>query len=165
MIRPAHEADLALIPAIEESAAQLFADVGLAIPDDGAASPIDYWRSALDEGSLWVVTDERDTPIGYVACVSYGDVLYVQQIDVHRAHQRQGLGRQMMAAAIEGARKMGRSALALTTFRSVPFNGPFYASLGFVEADDPPAWLGDILADEHARGMRGRCGMILALAG
>jgi hypothetical protein len=47
----------------------------------------------------------------------------------------------------------------------VPFNGPFYASLGFVEALDPPAWLAAILADEHARGMRGRCGMMLAFEG
>src|ERR1700693_4312655 len=127
MIRPARDADLALIPAIEQSAAQLFADNGLAIPDDGAASPIEHWRAALGEGTLWVATDAGDAPIGYVACVSYGEILYVQQLDVHRAPQRQSLGRQMMAAAIEGGRTMGRSALALTTFRAVPFNGPFYA--------------------------------------
>lgn len=164
VIRAARQEDLPLIPPIERSAVQLFADFGLPLPDDGEPEPAEHWRAALGEGALWVAVDADDRPIGYVACVSHGDVLYVQQIDVRRDQQRRGLGRALMAAAIAGARDMGRSALALTTFRALAFNAPFYAQLGFVEAAHPPPWLADILADEGRRGLEDRCAMVLELA-
>jgi GNAT superfamily N-acetyltransferase len=164
-IRPARSDDLEAIPPIEASAVQLFAELGLGLPDGGAAEPPEHWRPALEERALWVATDASDRPIGYIACVSHGEVLYVQQIDVHRDHQRRGLGRAMMQTAIEAAKARGRAAMALTTFRRLPFNAPFYASLGFVEVADPPAWLADILADERRRGMDDRCGMLLRLDG
>ena len=163
-VRPAREDDLAAIPAIEASSVELFADFGLPLPDGGGAEPSEHWRPALVEGTLWVATDASDRPIGYIACVSYGETLYVQQIDVHHDYQRRGLGRAMMRTAMDAAQQLGRSAVALTTFRDVPFNAPFYASLGFVEVADPPAWLADILADERRRGLEDRCGMMLGLA-
>jgi GNAT superfamily N-acetyltransferase len=163
LIRPAREADLAAIPAIEASAVRLFAEMGLPLPDDGATEPPEHWRPALEARTLWVAVDEDDAPVGYAACVSYGDILYVQQVDVHRDHQQRGLGRTLMTTAIEAARRLGKKAVALTTFRRLPFNAPFYASLGFVETAEPPPWLAEILADEARRGMSDRCAMMLGL--
>jgi len=163
MIRPARAGDLAAIPDIETSAATLFDDFGEALPDGEAASPSDHWRAALAEESLWVATDADDRPVGFIACVCYGQIMYVQEVDVSRDHQDQGLGRALMETAIAAARARGLTAVALTTNRQLPFNAPFYASLGFAERADPPPWLARIVADEERRGLPDRCAMLLEL--
>jgi hypothetical protein len=70
-----------------------------------------------------------------------------------------------MAAAIDWARRAGLAAVTLTTFRAIPWNAPFYRSLGFVvlTADTISERLAAILADETARGFEDRCAMRLAL--
>jgi hypothetical protein len=64
---------------------------------------------------------------------------------------------------IEWARERSLACLSLTTFRGVPFNGPFYASAGFRMWDDAPPQIEAILAGEAARGLNDRCAMRLDL--
>lgn len=83
-------------------------------------------------------------------------------MDVEQGRQGQGVGRRLIQHVIAWAKAEGFARLSLTTFRSVPWNGPFYASLGFVEDDRPPA-LQAILRTEAEKGLADRCAMILAL--
>lgn len=46
-------------------------------------------------------------------------------------HARQGVGRTLIARAAEWAREHGFTALTLTTYVDVPWNGPYYERLGF----------------------------------
>jgi predicted N-acetyltransferase YhbS len=50
---------------------------------------------------------------------------------VHPAHARRGLGRWLIDYVSGWARADGELALTLTTFADVPWNGPYYARLGF----------------------------------
>jgi len=77
--------------------------------------------------------------------------------------QQQGHGRRLMQAAIDWARQRRLQAVTLTTFRSIPWNAPFYASMGFIELKTPPPHLAATLVDEVARGFEDRCAMRLAL--
>ena len=49
------------------------------------------------------------------------------------------------------------------TFRTIPWNKPFYAEMGFLELDQPTPHLAATLADEAAQGFEDRCAMRLSL--
>ena len=70
-----------------------------------------------------------------------------------------------MAAAEAEARGMGLVALTLTTFETVPWNGPFYVRLGYQVLPEPPrnSHLGSLLYAERRRDLTGRCAMRKAL--
>lgn len=164
-IRPARADDLPCLAPIDASGGETFARYGQPLADGGEPEPPEHWAPALEAGLLWVAEDARDGPIGFLAAELADEALHVEQVDVVMERQRQGVGRRLMQAAIDAARARGLSAVTLTTFRSIPWNGPFYASMGFVELGPPdlPPHLGAHLANEVARGFTDRCGMRLPL--
>ncbi len=124
------------------------------------ASPAEAWRPQLEAGTLWVADDEG--PVGFLAATRDGDRLHIDEMDVEQAVQGQGVGRRLLAHAIDQARRSGVARVSLTTFRNVPWNAPFYASMGFAEDDSIPA-LQEHLRTERARGLTDRCAMVLHL--
>ena len=66
---------------------------------------------------------------------------HLAQLSVQPDHGRRGLGRALLRAACEWALGHGYDELTLTTYRDVPWNGPFYASEGFVEIGPADDWL------------------------
>lgn len=163
MIRVGRADDLPLLGAIEESGAETFTAFGQPLADGSPPAPDGQWAEALAHGLLWVAEDLADGPIGFLAAAHTDDGLYIEQIDVVMPRQKQGHGRRLMQTAIEWAKSESLPAVTLTTFRSIPFNGPFYASLGFVEQDAPSPQLAATLANEAASGFTDRCAMKLAL--
>lgn len=163
-LRPANQHDLAALPAIERSAASAFEglDVPLDILTD--VSPAAAWRPHCQGGTLWVACD-GEAPVAFLAGRRMGPRLHIDEIDVARAWQGKGLGRRLMGLAIAYAADHGLEGLSLTTFRSVPWNAPFYASLGFVEwpPDEAPDEIRSMLQAEAAKGLRDRCAMRLDL--
>lgn len=107
--------------------------------------------------------DDNGQPIAFLAAMPVGDRLHIDEFDVLREYQGQGVGRRMLTAAADWARTNGLKALSLTTFRSVPWNGPFYAAVGFREWLDPPATIRQALIYEAARGLKDRWAMRLDL--
>lgn len=152
------------MPAIERSAASAFA--GLDVPDWllTDAAPADNWALHLQAGSLWVAETEGRV-VGFLAGRVERPRLHIDEIDVERPAQGQGVGRSLLSAAADWARAKGLKAMTLTTFRDVPWNAPFYARFGFQElepASAPPS-LQASLAYEEAKGLRNRCAMIMPL--
>nr|WP_244593769.1 GNAT family N-acetyltransferase [Methylopila sp. Yamaguchi] len=86
---------------------------------------------------------------GFVAAAPLDEALHVYTLAVDPAYRRRGLGRALMAAALEHAAWAFWPAVTLTTFRDVPWNAPFYRSLGFLAADE--AQLAPGLAQVRAR--------------
>ncbi len=66
---------------------------------------------------------------------------HLEQLSVHPDHGGRGIGRALLRAGIEWAGAHGYDQLTLVTYRLVPWNGPFYASEGFVEAGPADEWL------------------------
>jgi N-acetylglutamate synthase-like GNAT family acetyltransferase len=55
---------------------------------------------------------------------------------VHPEHQGHGIGRELIAYVDRWAAGQQIPALTLSTFRSLPWNGPYYARLGFSEVPE-----------------------------
>lgn len=127
-IRAARPDDLPLLPAIERAAASQFRATAFAfIADFPLASP------ALDLGHerVWVAVDADDRPIGFAVAHPLDGAIYLHELDVHPDHGRRGIGRRLVAAVAAWGRENGAAAVTLATFRDIPWNGPYYARLGF----------------------------------
>ena len=90
-------------------------------------------REAQAQKRLWVAL-AGDSPVGF-AHVELREprAAHLEELDVHPDHGRRGLGRRLVAAVCEWASNAGIGAVTLTTFRDVPWNMPFYSTLGFEE--------------------------------
>ena len=127
-------------------------------------SPASWWGPHQADGRLWVA-DAHGRRLGFLGALIDHERLHIEQLQVLRQHQGRGIGRRLLAAAVEAARARGLGSVTLTTFRSVRWNAPFYASAGFVETEpgDMPAGLAAVVAHEQALGWPDRCAMTLAL--
>jgi len=163
VIRFGRPDDLPFLGAIEQSGAETFTVFGQPLVDGSPPAPDDQWAKALHDGLLWVADDLASGPIGFLAAERTDDGLYIEEVDVLMPRQKQGHGRRLMHAAIDWAKAEGLPAVTLTTFRHIPFNGPFYASMGFAEQYPPSPHLAATLANEAAGGFTDRCAMRLAL--
>ena len=126
--------------------------------------PPERWAPIQAAGTLWVMEDEAGELIGDLGATREDDRLHIRQFDVVQPHQGHGIGRRLPAHVADWARAAGYSALCLTTFRSIPWNGPFYRSCGFEElTSDLPPDVEAALASEAANGLTDRCAMRLVL--
>ncbi|MFN3546733.1 MAG: GNAT family N-acetyltransferase [Mesorhizobium sp.] len=120
----------------------LFADHGYpALAAAAPASPERY-RAMLRERRALVAADSHDQPVGFALTEQTGRVEWLCELSVHPDHGRRGIGGALVEAVAEAARGRGCGRIGLSTFRSLPFNAPFYARHGFAEVPldgvDPP---------------------------
>src|SRR5690348_14625773 len=105
-IRAARREDLMHLQEIELAAARLL--VGSA-PDSvlgQATSPADF-EHAQESGLLWVAAI-GDTPVGFAHVkLIEPDSAHLDELDVHPAHGRQGLGRRLVTTVCEWATGKG----------------------------------------------------------
>lgn len=94
------------------------------------ADDVERIADAIDEARIWVA--ERG---GVIAGYALAEVLdgnaHVAQVSVAPEHAGQAIGRQLVEIVEEWGRRAGRPATTLTTFSDVPWNGPYYARLGY----------------------------------
>ena len=142
--------DVPRLREIERDAIQLFGSVDMLEITLADATPAPLYEAAAASGLLLVAA--MPEPAGFALLQPLDGGLYVFELDVARRHQRRGIGRALVDAALERAR--GLAHLTLTTFRDVPWNGPWYQRLGFAEV--PAAEIGPglaaIVAREQANG-------------
>ncbi|MBO4120230.1 GNAT family N-acetyltransferase [Cupriavidus gilardii] len=168
LIRPATSSDAASLPDIERSAAALFRTVpALAwIADDDVLSA-DVHLRFIAAGTAWVAVDDTGKVRGFLSAERFDDALHIWELAVHRDSQGQGCGRALVSEAIAHARRQQLSAVTLTTFRDLPWNGPFYRQLGFdpIEGNALGERLTAVLEHERELGLpvHLRCAMRLAL--
>jgi GNAT superfamily N-acetyltransferase len=123
---------LAALPDIELAAATLLAGH---VPESvlQETTPNAVFRAAQREGRLWVALGPR-LPVGFALAVLLAERhSHLAEIDVAPPHGRRGIGRALVAAVLAWASASGHRRTTLTTFRSLPWNMPFYASAGFEE--------------------------------
>lgn len=133
VIRSARATDLAALPVIERAAAAQFRMT--AYPDMADAALASEHVDLASE-HVWVAVDSADQPVAFAVAHELDDSFYVHELDVDPRYARRGLGRQLIETIAVWARTRGYAALTLSTFRDVPWNGPYYARLGFRPLDD-----------------------------
>lgn len=120
---------------VERAAGQLFADYGM--PDIAAHPPLD--EGTLIEyargGRAWVA-EVSGLVVGYSLAEIVDGCGHLEQVSVDPRYGRQGLGHGLIQTVAKWAGAQGFTALTLITFRDVPWNGPYYAALGFQVLDD-----------------------------
>jgi GNAT superfamily N-acetyltransferase len=150
-IRQARADELPLLQEIERAAGECFRDVGMPEIADDAPFPVEVLDRFRRAGNAWVAVDEADRPVAYLVAEPVDGALHVEQVSVHPAHARRGIGR----ALLDEAGRLAAAPLTLTTFERVPWNAPYYARCGFrvlAESEWTPG-LRAIRAREGAAGL------------
>jgi GNAT superfamily N-acetyltransferase len=154
-IRLAETADIARMQWLEIDAGQRFLDVGL----DSIAGDEPYSEALLAshiaDGTVWVAIDDGGEAVGYAFASEVDGEGHLDQVSVARAAMGTGVGTALIEVVCDWASVRGFGAVTLTTFREVPFNGPYYERRGFAVLDEA-AWgpqLAAIRAKERALGI------------
>lgn len=136
-VRHARAADLRRVRAIEDAGVPLFEAALGDLTGDPLAAPGVDGRDRIGEPGFLLVTGEVGAPTGF-AHVTYVDgFAHLAQLSVLPERTRQGLGSALVREAKREAWFAGFDRLSLTTYRDLPWNGPFYARLGFAEVAEP----------------------------
>lgn len=131
ILRYAAPFDVAEIEAVEESADRMLVE-HLAPP---AWPGIESAESRLSMPGFLLVADTGEHLVGFVHVIEFGDSAHLEQLSVVPEYGRQGVGTELLTAAIDNATARGHSRLTLRTFRDVPWNAPFYARHGFAPSE------------------------------
>lgn len=99
----------------------VFAEAGVVLPPDDP-------REMLAHAERVLVAEAR-TVVGLAATVTVDGCPHLEQLAVHPGHGRRGIGSALLEAVC--AEAAGHTRLTLTTFRDLPWNGPWYADRGF----------------------------------
>lgn len=155
MIRPARTDDLPELREVERAAGLPFRGIGMdAVADDEPPSVGELAEFQAD-GRAWVFADPDDRPVAYLLVAVVDGHAHIDQVSVRPEHARRGIGRHLVEVAREWAFAHDLPELSLTTYADVPWNGPYYARLGFevVAEDDLSPGLRAIRAAEAAKGL------------
>ena len=120
---------------VEAKGTKLIAEHGFPSLANETMPSLDWYRDWLESQIVFVAADRLNRPIGFtVAAESFG-LYYLHMLSVDPDHARRGIGGALLEANVSRARWAYHPAIALSTFRIVPFNAPFYRRHGFLDAD------------------------------
>ncbi|WP_026119317.1 GNAT family N-acetyltransferase [Nocardiopsis ganjiahuensis] len=152
--------DLDELVEVSLAADTLFAEAGLELPPDDP-------REMLGHVERVLVAVPDGHVRGLAATVTLDGATHLEQLAVHPGHGRRGLGGALLEAVCADAAADGRARVTLTTFRDLPWNGPWYEQRGFTvlpEAKWGPGLERQWQAEEAAGIMvRPRIAMVRAL--
>lgn len=136
-IRLAKRDDCKHLPTIEKRAGMIFRTVEMDDIADGDPTSETEYAAICKNGLLWVAADEMDAPGAFLAGKILDGCAYIHEVSVDPAHQGKGLGKALIEAFCDWAAGRGYPIVTLSTFRSVPWNGPYYQRLGFEVVELP----------------------------
>jgi GNAT superfamily N-acetyltransferase len=154
-IRRARPEELPLLQDIEQAAGECFREIGMPEIAADEPPPLDDLERYQRAGLAWVAVDGADAPVAYLIAERIDDALHIEQVSVHPAAARRGIGRALIDHLAGVATAQGLPALTLTTFADVPWNAPYYARCGFqplADAESGPG-LREVRAAEAAHGL------------
>lgn len=127
-IREARPEEYEQLRFIELEADSVFETVGIGPFDN------DDGENHLSSAAMVLVAS--DPPLGFITLDIVDGLPNIWQLSVLPDEQRRGIGKNLIEAACDWARANNLEATTLTTFRDVPWNGPFYQRLGFSALSD-----------------------------
>ena len=154
-VRQAEPRDFAAIERIETAADQIFIDTFNPDHWPPAASAADR----LAQGGFLLVgevenrTDNQRETVGFTHVIETAGLAHLEQVSVQPVFGRRGYGRILVEAAMHAARERGHDELTLRTYAELPWNAPFYRSLGFVPSSPRGTFLLGLVEAERAEGL------------
>lgn len=150
-IRTARPDELVGLQRIEDASGELFRAIGMPEIADDDPLPLDVLAHLQALGQVWVAADPD--PVAWIAVEEVDGCAHVEQVSVHPDRARRGIGRRLIDHVDAWSSARGLAGLTLTTFRDVPWNGPYYERLGFRPVAEPTPGLAAVVAQETARGL------------
>ncbi|MEO6087767.1 MAG: GNAT family N-acetyltransferase [Umezawaea sp.] len=150
-IRTARPDELVELQHIENASGEPFREIGMPEIADDDPLPLDVLTHLQALGQVWVAATHE--PVAWIAVEEIDGYAHIEQVSVHPDHARQGIGRQLIDHIDAWSSARGLAGLTLTTFRHVPWNGPYYERLGFQPVENPTPGLAAVVAQETARGL------------
>jgi ribosomal protein S18 acetylase RimI-like enzyme len=130
-IRECRVGELPLLQDLERASGLCFRDVGMPEIADDDPPPLDELAVYQRAGRAWVAADGDDRPIAYLLADPVDGNMHIEQVSVHPAGARRGIGRSLIDHLARLCAADRVPALTLTTFAEVPWNAPYYARCGF----------------------------------
>jgi GNAT superfamily N-acetyltransferase len=147
-VRRAGADDLDGLAGIERAANTLFAGIGFEL-DPGSATAL---LAPRPTGAPPVLVVGRP-PVGFAQVELVDASAHLETLAVHPDAMRRGIGTALVGEVCRWAAQAGYATVTLLTYRDVPWNGPFYRSLGFEEMPSPTPGLLELRARERANGL------------
>jgi len=138
-IRPARPDEIQRLREIEDEAGTMFAGLGLIDETLDVSFPLDDLARLIGIGQVWVTCPDDGAPVGMVIASVREGAVYIEEMDVLPAHGRRGLGARLLGTVCAWAEAQEYPTVTLSTFRDVPWNGPFYRKHGLTELH-PAQW-------------------------
>ncbi len=133
-LRPARQEDIPAFSRIEAAADTLYDDSGLLdCTDDEDNVPAHVYEAAIEHRLVFTIEHFDNGPAGFALCSIRPPDLYLDQIAVDPAHGRKGLGAILLMRVFREAQARKLKSVSLSTFRDIPWNGPYYTRFGFRE--------------------------------
>jgi len=101
-------------------------------PPSGALKETSADLAKRQRDGFVLVVMENDEFIGSVFCAVKDDSLYLTRMATRPDHWGDGVGRAMLRAAEDEARRMGLPKLSLHVRKNLPGNRDYFARVGFV---------------------------------
>lgn len=130
-IRLARAEELGFLREVEFASGALFAEIGLYNVAKSDSLPLTVLQAQQQAGMVWVAADSSDCAVGFAAASEKDGTIYLEQISVHPAHGRRGIGKLLIETLCEWTAEKGMAAVTLSTFVDVAWNAPFYSRIGF----------------------------------
>lgn len=161
-LRSLREGEIDRLAEIDRAGTHLLAEHGFPSLLDHTIDRAGMERLMAGRG-VWVAAGPDDGAVGFAVASDPGPCLYLHELSVDPAHGRRGVGGALLAAVVAHARWAFHSAVALDTFRDVPFNAPFYRKHGFVALEPGlvPEDIRGIVESERPPGIHPRCRTVM----
>jgi GNAT superfamily N-acetyltransferase len=134
-IRKARNEDIPLLGPIERSAAELFRTVNLDYLADGPTVDQSLLSKMARTNHLWVAVNAMDHPVGFTGGEDLDGNFHIFEISVAQDSQGKGIGKALVTEVTRQVKEEGFTAVTLTTYRNLPWNGPWYTKMGFTEVE------------------------------
>jgi len=100
---------------------------------EGTRTDDERLTAMMQKGDILLAEDSSGQILASIYAETHGNRGYLGQLAVDPAHQRSGLGKQMLSAAENHFRASGCEAIDITVLSLRPEMLPIYGRLGFVE--------------------------------
>jgi ribosomal protein S18 acetylase RimI-like enzyme len=134
-IRRAQSYDIPLLEYVERSAAEIFRTANLGFLADGDTVDPKALAAMSQASHLWVAVNRFDQPLGFVGGEYLSGNFHIVEISVAKEFQGKGVGKALMNTMVEHIRREGYKSITLTTYKNLPWNGPWYSRMGFFEVN------------------------------
>ena len=141
-VRLASMQDIPALAPVELLAAERFNAEALTANLAKHTVPSTKLQASCRENELWVAESDERRLVGFLLAERLDDDLHITEVSVVPAHGRQGIGAALIKVAVAHMRAAGYKRITLTTFASVPWNGPFYLKQGFRVMETPEIGIG-----------------------